>query len=127
MKLDANILLAVTTVIALTLIVTVAVSVGPDGVALKYIGAAVMSVCGFLVLNRLWMINRKRKPKPMIQPGQPGVLLVALTFPLAMVLSAGLPLLAPHGEYGIMIIMAGVFTGLTIQSAAAARMAQRQD
>lgn len=127
MKLDANALLAVTTVLALTLIVTVACSLGPDGVAPKYIGAAAMSVFGFLFLNRLWMISRKRKPKALIQPGQPATLVVALTFPLAMVLSAALPLIAPNGDYGIMIIMAGVFTGLAIQSAAAARMTERQD
>jgi uncharacterized membrane protein len=125
LKLDANALLAVTTVLALTLIVTVACALGPDGVAPKYIGAAAMSVFGFLFLNRLWMISRKRKPKALIQPDQPVTLIMAMTFPLAMVLSAALPLIAPNGDYGIMIIMAGVFTGLAIQSAAAARMAAR--
>lgn len=126
MKLDANALLAVTTVLALTLIVTVAVSLGPDGVGPKYIGAALMSVFGFLFLNRLWMTSRKRKPKALIQPDQPITLIMAMTFPLAMMLSAVLPLIAPNGDYGIMIIMAGVFTGLAIQSAAAARMADKQ-
>ena len=125
MKLDANVLLAVTTVLALTLIVLTACTFGPAEATPKYIGAALMSVLGFLFLNRLLLISRKRKPRPLIQPDQPATLIMAMVFPFAMVLSAGLPVIAPDGDYGIMIIMAGVFTGLSIQSAAAARMAAK--
>lgn len=126
MKLDANALLAVTSVLALTLIVMTASAFGPPEATRKYIGAALMSVLGFLFLNRLWMLSRKRKPKALIQPDQPTTLIMAMVFPFAMVLSAGLPILAPNGDYGLMIIMAGVFTGLSIQSAAASRMAAKE-
>lgn len=126
MKLDANALLAVTTVLALTLIVLTASTFGPAEATPKYIGAALMSVLGFLFLNRLLLISRKRKPRPLIQPDQPATLIMAMVFPFAMMLSAGLPVIAPNGDYGIMIIMAGVFTGLSIQSAAAARMAAKE-
>ena len=119
-------MLAVTAVLALTLIVMTACTFGPPGVSQKYIGAAFMSVFGFLFLNRLWMLSRKRKPKPLIQPSQPATLIMAMVFPFAMVLSAGLPVIAPNGDYGLMIIMAGVFTGLAIQSAAASRMAAKE-
>ena len=119
-------MLAVTAVLALTLIVMTACTFGPPGVSQKYIGAAFMSVFGFLFVNRLWMLSRKRKPKPLIQPSQPATLIMAMVFPFAMVLSAGLPVIAPSGDYGLMIIMAGVFTGLSIQSAAAARMAAKE-
>lgn len=125
MKLDPNALLAVTTVLALTLIVMTASAFGPPEALRKYVGAALMSVLGFLFVNRLWMISRKRKPKPLIQPDQPATLIMAMVFPFAMVLSAGLPVIAPSGDYGLMIIMAGVFTGLSIQSAAASRMADK--
>ena len=125
MKLEANALLAVTTVLAMTLIVLTACTFGPPEAMQKYIGAAFMSVFGFLFLNRLWMLHRKRKPKPLINPDQPVTVIMAMVFPLAMVLSAGLPVIAPNGDYGLMIIMAGVFTGLAIQSAAAARMADK--
>jgi hypothetical protein len=126
LKLDANALLAVTSVLALTLIVMTASAFGPPEAMRKYIGAALMSVLGFLFLNRLWMLSRKRKPKALIQPDQPATLIMAMVFPFAMVLSAGLPVIAPSGDYGLMIIMAGVFTGLSIQSAAAARMAAKE-
>ena len=125
MKLDPNALLAVTTVLAMTLIVMTACTFGPPEAMQKYIGAAFMSVFGFLFLNRLWMLHRKRKPKPLIQPDQPATMIMAMVFPFAMVLSAGLPVIAPNGDYGLMIIMAGVFTGLSIQSAAASRMADK--
>ncbi len=118
---NPNALLAVTTVLALTLIVTTASVLGPEGVWMKYLPAALLSVVGFLVLNRLVMIRRKRKPKALIQADQPITLILAMIFPLTMILSAGLPIIAPGGEYGLMIVMAGVFTGLTIQSAAAAK------
>jgi hypothetical protein len=123
LKLDANALLAVTSVVALALIVMTSIAFGPEGVAPKYVGAALMSVLGFLFLNRLYMISRKRKPRALIQPDAPVTIILAMVFPMAMVLSAALPLIAPNGDYGLMIIMAGVFTGLAIQSAAAARRA----
>ena len=126
MKLEANALLAVTTVLALTLIVLTACTFGPPEATPKYIGAALMSVLGFLFLNRLWMNSRKRKPKALINPHQPATVIMAMVFPLAMVLSAGLPVIAPNGDYGLMIIMAGVFTGLSIQSAVAARLASKE-
>ena len=79
-----------------------------------------LSAIGFIVLNGLWMHSRKRKPKPLIDRAMPVTLIMAMVFPFAIILSAALPLIAPNGDYGLMLIMAGVWTGLTLQSARAA-------
>ena len=122
MKFDANLMLAITSVIALTLLTMVASVVGPAGAALKYVLTAALSCLGFLVLNRLYMRLRSRKPKTLISREAPATIIVAMVFPLAMILSAALPLLNPTGDYGLMLVMGGVWTGLTLQSLLASRV-----
>ena len=121
MRGDPNFLLAVTSILALTLVTATASVLGPQGVWIKYVLTAVLSAVGFIVLNGLWMRWRNRRPKPMIAREAPATIIVAMVFPLTMILSAVLPLIAPNGDYGIMIMIGGVFTGLAIQSAIAAR------
>lgn len=121
MRGDPNFLLAVTSVISLALVTSVACVMGPPGVWIKYLLAAVLSAGGFILLNGLYMRVRNRRPKPMISRDAPMTIIVAMVFPLTMILSSVLPLIAPNGDYGIMLIVGGVFTGLAIQSAIAAR------
>ncbi|CAN7185732.1 hypothetical protein [Brevundimonas sp. LjRoot202] len=115
-----NVLLAVTSVLALFLVAFSAISTATAEKAPVYLACALFSALGFIVLNGLWMHSRKRKPKPLIDRATPVTLIMAMVFPLAIILSAALPLIAPNGDYGLMLIMAGVWTGLTLQSARAA-------
>jgi len=115
-----NVLLAVTSVLALFLVALSAIVMGPGEKAPVYLACALFSALGFIVLNGLWMHSRKRKPKPLIDRAAPVTLIFAMIFPITIVLSAALPLIAPNGDYGLMLIMAGVWTGLTLQSARAA-------
>ena len=115
-----NVLLAVTSVLALFLVAFSAISTATAEKAPVYLACALFSALGFIVLNGLWMHSRKRKPKPLIDRAAPVTLILAMVFPLAIILSAVLPLIAPAGDYGLMLIMAGVWTGLTLQSARAA-------
>lgn len=120
MKIEPNILLAITASLAMALVTGSAVYFAAPGKAIQYVGAALMSVAGFLVLNAAFMAWRKRKPKPMIDRSQPVTMIMAMVFPFTMILSAALPMLTPGmGDYGLMIIIGGVFTGLAIQSAIA--------
>jgi hypothetical protein len=117
---NVNILLAVTSVLALALVTASAIfSARPEQRPI-YFGAALLSALGFMLLNGLWMNSRKRKPKPLIDRAAPITVILAMVFPLAIILSAVLPLIAPGGDYGLMLIMAGIWTGLTLQSARAA-------
>ena len=115
-----NVLLAVTSVLALFLVAFSAISTATAERAPVYLACALFSALGFIVLNGLWMHSRKRKPKPLIDRAMPVTLIMAMVFPFAIILSAALPLIAPNGDYGLMLIMAGVWTGLTLQSARAA-------
>ena len=115
-----NVLLAVVSVLALTLVTLSAIVTAPPERAPVYLACALFSALGFMLLNGLWMHNRRRKPRPLIDRAAPVTLILAMVFPLAIILSAALPLIAPNGDYGLMLIMAGVWTGLTLQSLRAA-------
>ncbi|WP_298745560.1 hypothetical protein [uncultured Brevundimonas sp.] len=120
MNRNVNILLAVTSVLALFLVTFSAISTASAGRAPVYLACSLFSALGFMLLNGLWMHSRGRRPRPLIDRAAPVTLILAMVFPLAVILSAALPLIAPAGDYGLMLIMAGVWTGLTLQSARAA-------
>lgn len=121
MNRNVNILLAVSSVLALFLVTFSAISTAtPPERAPIYLACALFSALGFMLLNGLWMHSRKRKPKPLIDRNAPATIVMAMVFPLVIIASAVLPLIGPNGDYGLMLIMAGVWTGLTLQSARAA-------
>jgi hypothetical protein len=117
---NVNLLLAVTSVLALTLVTASAIVTATAAQAPIYLGCAVLSALGFMLLNGLYMHSRKRRPRPLIDRAAPATVIMAMVFPLAIILSAALPLIAPGGDYGLMLIMAGIWTGLSLQSARAA-------
>ena len=120
MNRNVNILLAVTSVLALFLVTFSAISTASAERAPVYLACALFSALGFMLLNGLWMHSRKRKPKPLIDRHAPATIVMAMVFPLVIIVSAALPLIGPNGDYGLMLIMAGVWTGLTLQSGRAA-------
>ena len=120
-RIEPNLLLAITTAFALMLMVVTASLSAPMMTALKYVGLAIACSAGFVLLNKAFMAARKRKPRVLISAEHPGVVILAAIFPLVVLLSAVLPLLAPTADYGFMIIIAAVFTGLTAESALEAR------
>ena len=120
MNRNVNLLLALVSLLALFLVTLSAISTAAPDDAPKYLACALFSALGFMILNGMWMHSRKRKPKPLIDRAAPVTLILAMVFPMAIILSAVLPLIAPAGDYGLMLIMAGVWTGLTLQSARAA-------
>ena len=120
MNRNVNLLLALVSLLALFLVTLSAISTAAPDDAPKYLACALFSALGFMILNGMWMHSRKRKPKPLIDRAMPATIVMAMVFPLAIILSAVLPLIAPAGDYGLMLIMAGVWTGLTLQSARAA-------
>lgn len=120
MNRNVNILLAMASVLALFLVTLSAISTASPDNAPKYLACALFSALGFMILNGMWMHSRKRKPKPLIDRNAPVTLLMAMIFPMVIIVSAVLPQIGPNGDYGLMLIMAGVWTGLTLQSARAA-------
>lgn len=120
MNRNVNVLLAVTSLVALALVTASAMFTAAPAKAPVYLGCALFSALGFMLVNGFYMRSRKRVPKPLIDRAAPFTIIVAMVFPLVMILSSVFPLMAPQGDYGLMLIIAGIWTGLTLQSARAA-------
>ena len=122
-RLEPNLLLAVATGTALTLLVVTSVVFGPPGGAVKFPLIAVISAALFLVLNGLWVRRRHRKPAPMIRPQAATSTAWAALLPMAITLAAAIPVFWPGHDYGVLVIAGGIWFGLTLQSAIAVRRA----
>lgn len=120
MNLEPNRLLAGATIFALVLLVTSASMFGPAR-AMVYIGVAMICVLAFVRVNGAMMKSRGRRGRGLIGRDRPAVAVFAGFFVLVILTSAFLPAIAPRGDYTLMIAMAAVWTGVTIQSARAAR------
>ncbi len=121
--LEPNLLLAVTTGIAL-LLVTLTASVYGAGAPLRNLLLAVICSGGFVVLNPILMraIKGPERP-PMIHPESPRTAAWAGLFPMVVILCAGVPVFVPGLDYGLLVIIAAVWFGVTVESAIKARRA----
>lgn len=122
-RLEPNALLAATTVIALMFVVACASLVAPPERVLKYVALAFVAPLAFIALNAFMLKRRNRRPRVLIDPQAPGTAIWAGLFPGMVMASAVLPLLAPRADFGLMILIAGIYTGVTIESALQARRA----
>lgn len=120
-SLEPNLLLAVTTAVALALLLTTASLFGEPGGALRYFIVAVVVVVAFLPLNALMRKKMGWERPPMIYRGAPGTALWAGLFPLLIMLGAAVPLIWPGHDYGLLIIIASLWFGATLESAIKAR------
>ena len=123
-RLEPNLLLALTTGLALALLVTSAILAGPAGIAPKYIGVAVLTSIAFVVLNGLWARRTKVRHPAMISEDSPRSMAIwASLFPLSIMLAAVVPMLWPGRDLGLLIIVAAIWFGFTVESAIKARKA----
>lgn len=120
-RLEPNLLLAVTTGCALVL-VTLTASVYGAGEPLRNLLLAVLCSVGFVLLNPLLMRTIKQPPRPpMIHADSPGTAVWASLFPMVVILCAAVPVFWPGPDYGLLVIIAAVWFGVTVESALAAR------
>ena len=116
-RLEPNLLLAVSTVIALSLLIMTAAVYGAPGGVIKYPIIAVICVVAFVVGNSM-MVNRTgRVTPPMISLDAPATAVWAGLFPIIVMLFAGIPLIWTGHDYGLLIIIASVMAGVTVESA----------
>jgi hypothetical protein len=116
-----NLLLAITTGAAYALqVLTTSVYGRPDQ-TLKYVLLALLVPALFVVMNG-WLLKRMgRAPLPLVHMDAPSTAMWALVFPLLSLIGAAIPLFVPGYDYGLLVVIAGVWFGLTAQSALAAR------
>lgn len=121
-RLEPNLLLAITTGFALLLVVVTATVYGPPRSILLNPLLAVICAGGFVLLNPL--LERKMEippPPPLIHPESRGAAAWASVFPMAVILSAAVPVFWPGHNYGLLVIIASVWFGATAASAIKAR------
>lgn len=121
-RLEPNLLLAVTTGFALALLVmTSSVYGGGDGLVRNTLLAVICAVV-FAVVNP-WLMRLMKRPDrpPLIHRDVGNAVAWAAIFPAAVFVAAIIPLVFPGPDYGLLIICAAVWFGLTIESAIKAR------
>ncbi len=121
-RLEPNLLLAITTGFALLLVVTTATAFGPAAGLIRNPLLAIICTGGFVLLNPILsrLIGQANRP-PMIHPDSPGTAMWATVFPMVVTTSAAIPVFWPGRDYGLLVIIAAVWFGVTVESALKAR------
>ncbi|MFC5343777.1 hypothetical protein ACETK8_11105 [Brevundimonas staleyi] len=122
-RLEPNLVLAASTVIALALLISTAALFGAPGGAVKYPIIALICVVAFVIGNGMMAVRMGRVSPPMISLENPATALFAGGFPIVVMLFAAIPLIWSGHDYGLLIIIASVMAGVTVESALKARRA----
>ena len=120
-RLEPNLLLAVSTGVALLLLIATAALFGAPGGAIKYPIIAFVCVVTFVFGNAFMARRMNRVTPPMINVDTPATAAWASIFPTLVILFAAIPLFWSGHDYGLLVIIGAVMTGVTIQSALRAR------
>ncbi|MCH4269454.1 MAG: hypothetical protein LKF80_13715 [Brevundimonas sp.] len=120
-RIEPNLLLALTTAIPLILQIATATLFGAPGQLLKYVVIAVVVPAAFIPMNAVMRAKMGWVRPPMIHPDAASTAVWASLFPALIILAAGVPLVFPGHDYGLLIIIAAIFFALTVESAIKAR------
>lgn len=117
-RLEPNLLLALSTSLALVLVVVTSSYYGAEPQLLRNVFLAVACTAGFVWLNPMLQRRMKQKPRPpMIDRSSPGTAAWAGLFPLFVIAAAAVPIFWPGHDNGLLIIIAAVWTGVAVESA----------
>lgn len=117
-RLEPNLLLAITTGFALLLVVITATVYGPPIGLVRNPLLAIICAGGFVLLNPILLRMMRIQPRPpMIHPDAPGTAVWATLFPMMVIVSAAVPVFWPGRDYGLLVIIAAVWFGVTAESA----------
>lgn len=122
-RLEPNLLLAITCFVTLALLMLTGSLFGEPGGALKYPLMAAICIIAFVIGNGLMQRRMKRTTPPMISRDNPRSAAWAGFFPMVLMIFAGVPVFWTGHDYGLLVIIGSVMTGLTIESALKARKA----
>ncbi|MBU1386077.1 MAG: hypothetical protein KKC29_15820 [Alphaproteobacteria bacterium] len=121
-RFEPNLLLALSTTLALVLVVVTSSVYGATFQLLRNTLLAIACTVGFVLLNPMLLKMMRITPRPpMIYPDAPGTAVWAALFPLGVIFAAAVPVLWPGHDYSLLVIIAAVWTGAAIESALKAR------
>lgn len=116
-RLEPNLLLAVSTGVALVLLVMTAGVFGRPDYLLRYCVIAVGFSACYVVMNTVIEKRAAFAPRPMILPDTPGTAVWALLIPILVLIAAAAPVILPGRDFALLVIIATVLFGLTVRSA----------
>lgn len=121
-RLEPNLLLAISTAFGLLLVVITTTAFGPPSGLIRNPLLAVLCAGGFVLLNPILSrrLGQGDRP-PMIHPHSRGTAVWATVFPMVVTTSAAVPVFWPGPDYGLLVIVAAVWFGVTVESALRAR------
>ena len=123
-RIEPNALLAISTGVALILLIMTASVFGEPGNTVKYVISAIICAAAFVLLNgRMARMMKRPTVQPMIHPNAPGTAVWAGLFPLIVIAMACAPVFFAGHDYGLLVIIASIIFGLTVDSAVRARRA----
>ena len=121
-RFEPNQLLALSTSLALVLVVVTSSFYGAVPQLLRNALLAIGCTAGFVLLNPMLLKMMRITPRPpMIHPDAPETAVWAGLFPLGVMFAAAVPVFWPGHDYGLLVIIAAVWTGAAIESALKAR------
>jgi len=117
-RFEPNLLLALSTGLALVLVVVTTSFYGASAQLARNLLLAGVCSIGFVLLNPV-LQRRMKLPKrpPMIHADSPGTAAWAGLFPMAVICAAAVPIFWPGHDYGLLVIIAAVWFGVTLESA----------
>ena len=121
-RLEPNLLLAISTGFALILLVMSTSFLSPSVPLLRNALLAVICSSGFVLLNPVLQRLMKFPDRPpMINRDAANTGVWSAFFPLGVILAAGIPVVWPGHDYGLLVIIAAIWFGVTVESAIKAR------
>jgi hypothetical protein len=121
-RIEPNALLALSTGVALALLLMTASVFGEPGNTLKYVLSAVICAGAFVLLNgRVARMMKRPAVQPMIHADAPRTAVWSGLFPLMVIAMACAPVFFAGHDYGLLVIIASVIFGATVESAVRAR------
>lgn len=116
---QANLFLALSTGLALVVLVLAAWVSAPVDMRWRPVIVAPAVVAAYLLINRFLL---KRPPTaPLAQPGSPVTLVLSAILPMILIACAVATMLWPGHDFTLAAIVGGVLFGLTVESARSAR------
>ena len=116
-SLEPNILLALTTLVALVLLVMTASVFGEPGQTLKYVILAALCIPALIFFNGLLSRRSGRVRPAMISREAAATAVWAAIVPGLVMLFAVIPVLFGGYDYGLLVIIGAVLAGVTVESA----------
>jgi multisubunit Na+/H+ antiporter MnhB subunit len=120
-RIEPNLLLALSCLLTLSLVMLTGAMFGEPGGALKYPLMGAIVIVAFIIGNGLMQRRTGRVTPPLISLDTPQTAVWGGILPLLLMAFAAIPVFWPGHDYGLLIIIGSVLTGVAVESAMKAR------